>query len=334
MAFLKIFFALLFVFGLGFFILGFGRFDLTYAQIFSLFCETLANIGQESANFSSKEAFILFEVRLPRVLLAIIVGAGLGIAGASFQAIFRNPLASPDILGVASGSGFGAVLALLFGFNIYVLTLNSFAFGILSLILTLLVARGGKDKIMIILSGIIISALFQSFISLLKYIADPQDTLPAITYWLLGSLQVSNFAQMVFCSCGIMLGSLIIFIYRWKHNLLLFDDNEAKTLGINVNFMRLLLIFACTLIVSCVVSMCGIIGWIGLIIPHIARMLCGFNTKSVIPYSIFVGSIFMLIIDTLSRSISSQEIPISILSAVVGAPFFIMILYKAKGMRI
>ncbi|TQR61074.1 FecCD family ABC transporter permease [Campylobacter troglodytis] len=323
-----------FVLALAFFILGFGRYDLSYTQIFSLLYESLLNLGSSSNELSNKEAFILLEVRLPRVILAIIVGLGLGIAGASFQAIFRNPLASPDILGVASGAGFGAVLAMLFGLNIYLLTLSSFLFGILSLVLTLLVARGGKDKIMIILSGIIIAALFQSFISLLKYIADPQDTLPAITYWLLGSLQVSNLAQMLFCCIGVFVGAVIIFIYRWKHNLLLFDDNEARTLGVNVFYLRLLLILACTLIVSCIVSMCGIIGWIGLIIPHIARMLCGFNSKNVISTSLFVGAVFMLIIDTLSRSLSSQELPISILSAVVGAPFFVMILYRVKGMRI
>lgn len=332
---MRYFILILLVFALAFLILGVGRYELSYTQILTLFFNELfeANLNLNLNEISSKDAFILFEVRLPRVILAMVVGAGLGVAGASFQAIFKNPLASPDILGVASGAGFGAVLALLFGLNIYWLTLNSFAFGILSLFFAVIVARGGKDKIMIILSGIIISALFQSFISLLKYIADPQDTLPVITYWLLGSLQINDFTQILFCCCGVIIGSLIILIYRWKHNLLLFDDNEAQTLGVNVVSLRLLLIFACTLIVSCVVSICGIIGWVGLIIPHIARMLCGFNTANVIPHSIIVGAIFMLIIDTMSRSISSQEIPISILSAIVGAPFFILILYRVKGMR-
>lgn len=187
---------------------------------------------------------------------------------------------------------------------------------------------------MIILSGIIISALFQSFISLLKYIADPQDTLPIITYWLLGSLQVGNLEQMIVCSAGIIIGAFVLYLYRWKHNLLMLDDIEAKSLGLNIARLRLILIFASTLIIACVVSMCGIIGWIGLVVPHIARMLTGFNASRVLGVSLFVGAVFMLIIDTLSRSLSQQEIPISILSAVVGAPFFIAILYKAKGMKI
>lgn len=316
--------ALVFILVLAFIILGIGRFDLSYAQILDIL------LGKSEG----KEAFILLEVRLPRVILALIVGAGLGIAGASFQAIFRNALASPDILGVASGAGFGAILALLFGLNIYLLSTFSFVFGILSLLLVLFVARDSHNKIMIILSGIIISALFQSFISLLKYIADPQDTLPIITYWLLGSLQVGDLKQMIVCSLGIFIGSFVLFIYRWKHNLLMLDDMEARSLGLNIARLRIILIFASTLIIACVVSMCGIIGWIGLVVPHITRMIVGFNAARVLTLSLFVGAVFMLIIDTLSRSLSQQEIPISILSAVVGAPFFIIILYKAKGMKI
>lgn len=321
---MKALLALLFTLVLAFLILGIGRFELSYMQILDIL------LGKAEG----REAFILLEVRLPRVILALIVGAGLGIAGASFQAIFRNPLASPDILGVASGAGFGAVLALLFGLNIYFLSFSSFIFGILSLLLVLFVARDSHNKIMIILSGIIISALFQSFISLLKYIADPQDTLPIITYWLLGSLQVGNLEQMIVCSAGIIIGAFVLYLYRWKHNLLMLDDIEAKSLGLNIARLRLILIFASTLIIACVVSMCGIIGWIGLVVPHIARMLTGFNASRVLGVSLFVGAVFMLIIDTLSRSLSQQEIPISILSAVVGAPFFIAILYKAKGMKI
>ncbi|TQR33698.1 iron ABC transporter permease [Campylobacter sp. MIT 99-7217] len=321
---MKILFALIFIIILSLIILGIGRFELSYLQIFDIL------LGKTEG----REAFILLELRLPRVILALIVGASLSVAGASFQAIFRNPLASPDILGVASGAAFGAVLALLLGLNIYLLTAFSFSFGLLSLALVLLIAKDSHNKIMIILSGVIISALFQSFISLLKYIADPQDTLPVITYWLLGSLQVGNLKQMIICSLGMIIGSIIIVIYRFKHNILMLEDIEARSLGLNIKALRLGLIFASTLIVACVVSICGIIGWIGLIVPHIARMIAGFNTAKVIATSLFIGAIFMLIIDTLSRSLAQQELPISILSAVVGAPFFIAILYKAKGMRI
>ncbi|WP_104721489.1 FecCD family ABC transporter permease [Helicobacter mesocricetorum] len=310
---------------LSFFVLGVGRYPLEYRQILEVLFSPWATTLDERLRY------IILEVRLPRIILAIFVGASLGICGASFQSIFRNPLASPDILGVASGAGFGAALAILLGLNIYFLTLFAFAFGILTLILVLLIVRDSNNRIMIILGGIIISALFQSFISLLKYIADPQDALPAMTYWLLGSLNVSDFHQLIFCCLGMLFGGIIIFVYRWKHNLLMLDDNEAKSLGLNIRSLRIGLIFASTLMVSCVVSICGIIGWVGLIIPHIARMIGGSNMSSVMSLSLVLGAIFMLVIDTLSRSLSSEEIPISILGAVIGALFFIVILYRFKG---
>ncbi|MDE5602981.1 MAG: iron ABC transporter permease [Helicobacter sp.] len=308
----------------GFFVLGVGRYSIEYHQILEILL-SLRRISDE------RMRYIILEVRLPRIILAIFVGASLGICGASFQSIFRNPLASPDILGVASGAGFGAALAILLGLNIYFLTLFAFVFGVLTLILVLLIVRDSNNRIMIILGGIIISALFQSFISLLKYIADPQDTLPAMTYWLLGSLNVSDFNQLIFCCLGMLVGGIILFMYRWKHNLLMLDEMEAKSLGLNIVGLRISLIFASTLMVSCVVSICGIIGWVGLIIPHIARIIGGSNMSSVMPLSLLIGAIFMLVIDTLSRTLSAEEIPISILSAVIGALFFIVILYRFKG---
>ena len=313
--------------GISFLVLGIGRYDISYADIFRSFWHL---IGMKS-NLDSQILYVILEVRLPRVILGIFVGASLGIAGASFQSIFKNPLASPDILGVSAGAGFGAALALLLGLNMYFLTLFAFVCGIITLILTFIVARDSSNRIMIILSGIIISALFQSLISLLKYIADPQDTLPTITYWLLGSLVVSNLWQLIFCCAGMSVGGIIIIIYRWKHNLLMLDDLEAKSLGLNIAKLRIILIFASTLMVSCVVSICGIIGWVGLIIPHIARIIAGSNTASVIPLSCFIGAIFMVIIDTFARSASVEEIPISILSAIIGAIFFVIILYRSKG---
>lgn len=313
--------------GISFFVLGIGRYNISYGEILI----ALGHLVGIKSDLDSQILYIVLKVRLPRVILAVFVGAALGMAGASFQSIFRNPLASPDILGVSSGAGFGAALALLLGLNMYFLTLFAFAFGILTLVLTFIIARDANNRIMIILSGIIISALFQSLISLLKYIADPQDTLPAITYWLLGSLVVSNMWQLGLCCVGMTMGGIILFIYRWKHNLLMLDDLEAKSLGLNVTKIRIVLIFASTLMVSCVVSICGIIGWVGLIIPHITRIISGSNTSVVIPLSLFIGAIFMITIDTMARSISVEEIPISILNAIIGAVFFIIILYRSKG---
>ncbi|MCW1352267.1 iron ABC transporter permease [Campylobacter jejuni] len=310
-----------------FYVMGIGRYEISYMQMLKV----IYAVVLDQPSVDEKLEYILFNVRIPRIILAIFVGASLGASGASFQAIFRNPLASPDILGVASGAGFGAALALLLGANVYMLTFFAFVFGVLTLFLTLLVARDYSNRIMIVLGGIIITAFFQSLISLLKYIADPQDTLPTITYWLLGSLSVSNLGQLVFCCIGMFIGGLIIVIYRWKHNLLMLDDNEAKSLGLNIVRLRIILIFATTLIVSCVVSICGIIGWVGLIIPHIARIIVGSNMAKVIPFSLIIGALFMIVIDTFSRSVSSEEIPISILGAIIGSLFFMAILFKMKG---
>lgn len=312
--------------------LSLGRYDISLEEIVRLI---LFKIGFLDSLQDLKNAeFILFENRLPRAFFALFVGAGLGVAGASFQAMFKNALASPDILGVTSGAAFGAILALMFGLNIYFVSFSSFVFGILSLIITLFIAKGVKNHIMVILAGIIVSALFQSFISLVKYLADPQDVLPAITYWLLGSLQVDNTKQMLFSCALISVCIGICFFYRWKHNLLLLDDAEARSLGLNVTNLRIVLILSSTLMISSIVSLCGIISWVGLIIPHISRLLCGNNTAQIIPTSIFTGAVFMLFIDTISRTLLSQELPISVLSAVVGAFLFLCILYRFKGVNV
>ncbi|MCX2683546.1 iron ABC transporter permease, partial [Campylobacter sp. MIT 21-1685] len=182
-------------------------------------------------------------------------------------------------------------------------------------------------------AGVIVSALFGSFISFVKYLADPQDVLPAITYWLLGSLEVNNIGQMLFSCVLVSLCVCVIIFYRWKHNLLLLDEIEAKSLGLNVTKLRIILILVNTLMISSVVSLCGIISWVGLIIPHISRLLCGNNTAQIIPTSVFAGALFMLFIDTVSRALLSQEIPISVLSAFVGAFLFLYILYR-KGVNV
>lgn len=298
-----------------------GRIDISYAEIFKIL---------SSFDTSSSHGFVVWNTRFFRIVLAVFVGAGLASAGASFQSIFKNPLASPDILGVASGSAFGAILALMLGLNVYFILAFGFVFGIFSLVLTVLIA-GANNRIMIILSGIIVSAFFSALISFLKYIADPQDTLPAITYWLLGSLAVGDTSGLVACVVGISIGMGVIFYHRWRHNILMLDDFEARSLGVNVAKMRVILICASTLVVACVVSFCGIIGWVGLIVPHIARLIVGANVAKVVPYSMVIGAIFMVLTDTIARGATSAELPISVLSAMVGAPFFLFILKKYKG---
>ncbi|PAF43434.1 iron ABC transporter permease [Helicobacter sp. 11S03491-1] len=318
--------------GICFLSFGVGRYAIDYATLFKIFKTLLSS----SAIEDTIRAKVVFNFRAPRIALAVFVGAGLAITGACFQSIFKNPLATPDILGVSSGASFGAVLGLFFGFGSYGLIGSSLVFGFLALSITILIAKNTYEygTIMLVLGGIIVSALFQSLLALIKYVADPQDILPMITYWLLGSLQTSSFSEISLGMGGIFLGCGIIYLLRWKLNILALEDDEAKSLGISLYTYRLIFIVTSTLITACIVSMCGLIGWIGLLIPHIARLMCGSENTKIIPLSVLLGSIFLVLIDTLSRTISADEIPISILSALIGTPFFIYILKKNKGITL
>lgn len=308
------------------FSLSVGRYALSFNDVVT----TLLGSGDSMQNN------IIFSFRAPRVILAIVVGAGLSVAGAVFQSLFRNPLATPDILGVTNGASFGAVLGLLLGLSFSYISIMGFIFGIASL---LLVACVGYNKHMpyntttMILSGVIISAFFQSLIGIVKYAADPQDTLPTITYWLLGSLDVSLQTHVGIGIVGIIVGIIVLFILRWKCNLLYLPDDEAKSLGVNLNVLRAISIFFSTMIVAFSVSMCGVIGWVGLLVPHIARLLVGNNNAQLIPMSIFIGALFLIFVDTLSRTLIAEQIPISILTSLLGAPFFIYILRNSIGNR-
>lgn len=211
------------------------------------------------------------------------------------------------------------------------ISIAGFIFGILSLALVACIGynkNAPSQTTTMILSGIIVGALFQSLIGIVKYIADPQDTLPTITYWLLGSLDVALESYVIFNLIGIIFGIVIIFILRWKLNLLMLEDDEAKSLGVNLTLLRAYIIISSTMIVACSISMCGVIGWVGLLVPHIARLLIGNENSKLIPLSMFIGALFLMLIDTLSRTLSSEQIPISILTSLVGAPFFIYILRK------
>lgn len=279
---------------------------------------------------------VIFNIRLPRILLALLAGAGLSVAGAAFQALFSNPLATPDTLGVATGASFGAVLGILFKFPSWGIQLAALAAGIIAVILVYAVSRvrGSSSIIMIVLAGMVIGALFSALVSLIKYVADPQDVLPTITFWLLGSLSGTTKLTLLQGSPFIIAGTLLIFFLRWKLNLMTLNEDEAISLGVPVKRIRLLVILGATMITASVVSMCGLIGWVGLLIPHISRMIYGNNNKSVIPASIGLGALFMLFIDTLARSVSGTEIPVSILTSIIGAPFFIILLRKTGGIQI
>lgn len=279
---------------------------------------------------------VVFNVRIPRILLALFAGAGLSVAGAAFQAIFSNPLATPNTLGVAAGSSFGAVIGILFGLEMIYVQIVALVFGIIAMSITYFISRikGNSSIIMMVLAGLVVAALFQALVSAGKFIADPQDVLPAITFWLMGSLTGTTMETFYLGAPFILIGSIVIVFLRWKLNAMSLNEDEAKSLGVNVGRIRIIVMVASTMITASVVSMCGLIGWVGLLIPHISRMIFGNDNRLVIPSCLGLGALFMIIIDTLARSVTAAEIPVSILIAVIGAPFFIGLLRKTGGIKI
>ncbi|MEA5019625.1 MAG: iron ABC transporter permease [Gordonibacter sp.] len=275
-----------------------------------------------------KMATALMNIRLPRILVVVMVGAALAVAGASYQGMFKNPLVSPDLLGASAGASLGACLALLLDLsNVYV---QLFAF------VGAMVAVGGAvwmnkmvnkyDAILgLVLGGMLVSTLFQSGTSLIKFMADANDKLPAITFWLMGSFSRIDQSDFWMILAPMVLGFFVLMMERWKLNVLSFGEEEAKSMGINTKRVRLIVIFASTLIVACSVAVSGIVGWVGLVIPHLARAIVGPNYKVLLPASMFIGGSYLLLVDNISRLVSSTEIPIGILTAILGVPFFIFI---------
>lgn len=278
---------------------------------------------------------VIFNIRIPRILVSLIVGSGLATAGASFQALFSNPLATPDTLGCANGASFGAALGILLGLNALEIQISALIFGILAVVLVFVFTRyrHANQIMMIILGGMVVSSLFSALVSLIKYVADPNDVLPVITFWLMGSFSNSTVRSLYTGVPMIILGMMILYLMRYRMNALSLKEEEAASLGINVRQNRMIVIVASSLITASVVSMCGVVGWVGLLIPHISRMLFGNNHTKVIPGCIVFGALFMLIIDTIARCMYQAEIPVSILTAIIGAPVFLLLLRKTGGIE-
>lgn len=279
---------------------------------------------------------VIFNIRIPRILVSLIVGSGLATAGASFQALFSNPLATPDTLGCANGASFGAALGILLGLNALGIQISALIFGILAVVLVFVFTRyrHANQIMMIILGGMVVSSLFSALVSLIKYVADPNDVLPVITFWLMGSFSNSTVRSLYTGVPMIILGMMILYLMRYRMNALSLKEEEAASLGINVRKNRMIVIVASSLITASVVSMCGVVGWVGLLIPHISRMLFGNNHTKVIPGCIVFGALFMLVIDTIARCMYQAEIPVSILTAIIGAPVFLLLLRKTGGIEI
>lgn len=308
-----------------------GRMSISPIEVI----KSILNYFGGSFEIDRQTDIVIWTMRFPRILLSLLVGAGLSVAGCAFQSLFSNPLATPDTLGVASGSSFGAVLGLLIGLNLIGIQMLALVCGITAVLLTWLSGSGkGKGMNTIILAGIMIGSLFTALVSLVKYTSDTESQLPAITYWLMGSLNSANFNSLLLGAPLIIIGILVLSLLRWRLNILPLSEDEAKATGTNIRFLRIVTVICATAITSSCVSMCGQVGWVGLIIPHICRMKFGNNHLSLLPASISVGATFMVIVDTIARSVSASEIPISILTAIIGAPFFIILMRRSGGWQL
>ncbi len=269
--------------------------------------------------------------RLPRILTAALVGGGLSVAGCVLQSTFSNPLATPDTLGVASGASFGAALSILLGFSLIGSQILAFVFGVGALLLTMLAGKRRSGTTSMILAGVMMGSLFSSLVSLVKYLADTESQLPSITYWLMGSLSGAGKKTLIFGAPVIIIGILVLFVMRRKLNLLPLSEDEATSLGTDIKKLRITALTASAAITASSVAMCGPVGWVGLLVPHVSKMLFGNNHKITVPASISFGSAFLVAVDTLARSVTASEIPISVLTSVIGAPFFIYILRRKGG---
>ena len=291
-----------------------------------------------SGNFSDMATNIVINVRLPRVTAALLIGAALAISGASYQGLFKNPMVSPDILGASAGASFGAALALLWNFDNHAVQAMAFVMGFAAVALTYFsarsIGRGGSQILLLVLCGLIVGTLFQAFVSAIKYTADPDSKLPEITYWLMGSIAKITWDDLKLFMVPFLLGAIPLLALRWRLNVLSFGDEEAESIGVNTALLRGICILCATLLTSAVVSIAGVVGWVGLIIPHLVRFMFGPDNRLVLPLSLVVGGAFMILVDTACRTFLASEIPLGILTSIIGAPFFFAILLKTrKGVR-
>jgi iron complex transport system permease protein len=276
---------------------------------------------------------VVWDIRLPRAILGALVGGALAVSGASLQGLFHNPLVDSGILGVSSGAGFGAALGIILFDNVVMIYVLSFIFSLIAVFFSYLIGRiySTVPNIMLVLGGVIVSSIFSALISFLKYVADPFDELPTIVFWLMGSLANADYREISISLIPILLGTLGLFALRWRINVLSLGDKEARSLGLNTRVYKIAVVVFTTLATAGAVSVSGIIGWIGLVIPHIGRMIVGNDNRYLIPASMSIGACFLILIDNAGRMLTGSELPLSILTALVGGPFYVYLLKRTKG---
>ena len=288
-----------------------------------------AKLTGRAADVPAAVENVIWQVRGPRVLAAALVGAALAVAGTAFQGLFRNPLVSPDLLGASSGAALGAVLGIYFSLGVFAIQAFAFAGGLVAVAAVYLIGSAvrARDPILVlVLTGVVIGSLLGAGVGLVKYLADPYNQLPAMTFWLLGSLAATSVADLVPLFGPVAVGTLILVALRWRMNVMSLPDEEARALGLPTGPLRIVIVAAATLVTSASVATAGIIGWVGLVVPHIARTLVGPDFARLIPAAALLGGGFLLVIDTLARTMAPIEIPLGILTALVGTPFFIWLL--------
>lgn len=307
-----------------------GRFHLSPRQ---LACLLLSRITQMPKIWPEGAENVVFAIRLPRIAAAALVGAALSLAGVAYQGMFRNPMVSPDILGASTGAGFGAAIAILLGAGYFGISTSAFLFGLSAVLIAYLVSRLSRanQTVSMILAGMVVSSLFSAGTSYIKLVADTQQQLPAITYWLMGSLSSIKTRDVAFLVVPVALGFVPLLLLRWRLNLLTIGDEEARAIGVNTTRLRLVVILCATLLTASSVAVSGMIGWVGLVIPHFCRMIFGYDYRRLIPASAMFGAAFLIVVDDIARLATTAEIPLGILTAFVGAPIFVYLLLTGGG---
>ena len=304
-----------------------GRFSVTPRELLRLL---LSRFVRVEPNWRDGAQTVVFQIRLPRIAAAALVGAALAVAGVSYQGMFRNPMVSPDILGASTGAGFGAALAILLGAGYFGISLTAFCFGLLAVAAAYLVSCLSRTNqtVALILAGMMISSLFSAATSYVKLVADTQQQLPAITYWLMGSLSGTRMGTVRFAAVCMAVGLVPLLLLRWRMNLLTLSPDEARAMGVHTDRLRLAVILSSTVLTAAAVSVSGMIGWVGLVIPHLSRRIVGSDCRRLMPMSCLFGAAFLLLVDNMARCLTATEIPIGILTAFVGAPFFIYLMVR------
>lgn len=310
-----------------------GRYDLSPGQLLHMLW---TKVTGGAADWPLSDDKVVFAVRLPRVAAAALVGAALAVSGAAYQGMFRNPMVSPDILGASTGAGFGAAVAILLGAGYFGISAAAFCCGLLAVAAAWLVSRLSRTNqtVTLILAGMMISSLFSAGTSFVKLVADTQQQLPAITYWLMGSLSSIKDKDVLFLAIPVALGMIPLFFLRWRMNLLTVGEEEAQSMGVNTRRLRGAVIVCATLLTSASVAVSGMIGWVGLVIPHFCRMLFGYDYRRLIPAGALFGASFLLIVDDIARLVTTGELPLGILTAFVGAPLFVYLIVTGGGRRV